>query len=160
MKDLEKAINLRELGQLEEARTILLELINQEPMNPSVWYQCAWVHDVMELEREAIPYYKKSLQLELQEVERQGAYLGLGSTYRTLGMYDEAQLIFEEAISKYPDRREYQVFYAMVRFNQNAHSEAMEILLKQLADTSSDKGIQEYKKAILFYSDKLSRRWD
>lgn len=160
MKDLERAIHLRESGQLEEARTLLLELINQEPMNPSVWYQCAWVHDVMELEREAISYYKQSLELGLQEEERQGAYLGLGSTFRTLGMYDEAQLIFEEAIRKYPERREYRVFYAMVRFNQNAYSEAMEILLKQLADTSNDKGIQDYKKAIIFYSDKLNRIWD
>ncbi|QHT61320.1 tetratricopeptide repeat protein [Paenibacillus lycopersici] len=160
MEDLERAIHFRESGQLEEARTILLDLINQDSMNPSVWYQCAWVHDVMELEREAIPYYKRSLELELQDEERQGAYLGLGSTFRTLGMYDEAQLIFEEAIRTYPDRREYQVFYAMVRFNQAAYSEAMEIILKQLADTSNDKGIQEYKKAILFYSDKLSRIWD
>ncbi|SDO18431.1 hypothetical protein SAMN04487897_109137 [Paenibacillus sp. yr247] len=72
-------------------------------------------------------------------------------------MYDEAKLIFEEAISVYPDHREYQVFYAMVRFNQNAFSEAMEIVLKQLAETSDDEGIQSYKKAIMFYSDKLDK---
>lgn len=109
MNDLERAIQLREAGQLEEAKTILLELIKREPMNPSVWYQCAWVHDAMELEREAVPYYQRSLELELQDEERQGAYLGLGSTLRTLGMYE---------------------------------------------------GIQEYKKAILFYSDKLNKIWD
>ncbi|OBR66899.1 hypothetical protein A7K91_16855 [Paenibacillus oryzae] len=160
MNDLERAIRLRESGQLEEAKTVLLELLTQEPLNPSAWYQCAWVHDVMELEREAIPYYKRALEMDLRHEERQGAYLGLGSTLRTLGRYEEAKLIFEEAISKYPDRREYQVFYAMVRFNQNAYNEAMEIVLKQLADTSSDKGIQEYKNAIHFYSDKLNKVWD
>jgi tetratricopeptide (TPR) repeat protein len=160
MKALERAINLRETGKLEEARALLLELINEEPLNPSVWYQCAWIHDVLELEREAIPYYKRALELELEEEERQGALLGLGSTYRALGMYDEAKLIFEEAMRAYPDNREYQVFYAMVRFNQNAFSEAMEIILKQLAETSNDKGIQSYKKAILFYSDKLEKTWD
>ncbi|SCW76926.1 Tetratrico peptide repeat-containing protein [Paenibacillus tianmuensis] len=160
MKELEKAIQLRESGQLEEARCLLLELLNKEPMNPSVWYQCAWIHDVMELEREALPYYKKSLELGLSDEERQGAYLGLGSTYRTLGMYDDAKLILEEAIEEFPNRREFQVFYAMVRFNQKAYSESMEILLKQIAETSNDKGIQTYKKAILFYSDKLDQTWD
>ncbi|MHA7963150.1 tetratricopeptide repeat protein [Paenibacillus sp. CAU 1782] len=160
MNKLERAIHLRESGQLEEAKTLLLDLLNQDPLNPSVWYQCAWVHDVMELEKEAIPYYKRALELDLRDEERQGAYVGLGSTLRALGMYKEAQHIFEEAISMYPDRREFQVFYAMVRFNQNAYSEAMEILLKQLADTSSDSGIQKYKKAIAFYCDKLSRVWD
>ncbi|WP_028608423.1 tetratricopeptide repeat protein [Paenibacillus harenae] len=160
MKDLEKAIQLREAGKLDEARSILLEIVDQEPLNASVWYQCAWIHDVMGLEREAAPMYKRSIELGLADEERQGAYLGLGSTYRTLGMYDDAQFILEEAIREFPDRREFDVFYAMVRFNQKAYSDAMEILLTQLAETSKDKGIQSYKKAILFYSDKLDRIWD
>ncbi|MDQ6418512.1 tetratricopeptide repeat protein [Paenibacillus sp. LHD-117] len=159
MNQLEAAIQLRESGNFEAARSLLLELLVQQPLNPSVWYQCAWVHDVLGLESEAVPYYKKSLELGLKEEERQGALLGLGSTYRTLGMYDEAKLIFEEAIKEYPARREYQVFQAMVLYNQNAFSEAMSILLMQLAETSDDKGIQDYRKAIIFYSDKLDQIW-
>lgn len=160
MKALEKAVQLREAGHLEEARSILLDLVEQEPMNPSVWYQCAWIHDVMGLEGAAVPYYKKALELGLKDEERQGAYLGLGSTYRTLGLYDQAQFILEEAIQEYPDRREFQVFYAMVRFNQKEYEESIEILLKQVAETSNDQGIQTYKQAILFYSDKLNQTWN
>ncbi|WP_373232084.1 tetratricopeptide repeat protein [Cohnella sp.] len=159
MQNLKNAIQLREAGKFEEARSLLLKLLDQEPMNPSVWYQCAWIHDVMELEREAVPFYKKSLELGIVGEEKQGAYLGLGSTYRTLGMYSDAKVILEEAIREFPDRREYQVFYAMVLFNQKEYSDAMEILLKQLAETSNDKGIQTYKKAIIFYSDKLNQTW-
>ncbi|MFD1176016.1 tetratricopeptide repeat protein [Paenibacillus puldeungensis] len=159
MKALDKAIQLRESGHLEEARSILLELVDQEPMNPSVWYQFAWIHDVMGLEGAAVPYYKKALELGLMDKERQGAYLGLGSTFRTLGMYNEAQLILDEAIKEYPDQREFQVFYAMVKFNQKEYKESTEILLKQLAETSNDIGIQTYKKAILFYSNKLDQIW-
>lgn len=157
---LDKATQLRESGQYEEAKAILLQLVKLEPNHSSVWYQCAWVHDAMGLEREAVPYYKKALELGLPGEERQGALLGLGSTYRTLGMYEEAQSIFIEAIREFPERREFQVFYAMVRFNQQAYGDAMEILLKQLAETSGDNGIQMYKKAILFYSDKLEQTWD
>ncbi|WP_246321240.1 tetratricopeptide repeat protein [Paenibacillus germinis] len=43
--------------------------------------------------REAVPFYKKSLELGLSGEERQGAYLGLGSTYRTLGMYDHSKIV-------------------------------------------------------------------
>lgn len=160
MNQLEVAIQLRESGNLEESKSLILELLDQQPLDASVWYQCAWIHDVLGLESEAIPYYKKSLELGLNEEERKGALLGLGSTYRTLGMYDEAKLIFEGAIKEYPDRREFQVFQAMVLYNQNVFSEAMSVLLKQLAETSKDEGIQDYSKAIIFYSDKLDQIWN
>lgn len=160
MKELEVAIQLRESGNFEEARSLLLELLEQHPLNPSIWYQCAWIHDVLELESEAVTYYKKSLELGLKEEERQGALLGLGSTYRTLGRYEEAKLVFEEAIIEYPERREYQIFYAMVLYNQKKFSEAMSILLKQLAETNNNEGVQDYRKAIIFYSDRLDQIWN
>lgn len=114
----------------------------------------------MELESEAVPFYMRALELGLAEEERLGAYLGLGSTLRALGRYAEAKQVLDEAILDFPKRRELQVFLAMVHFNQQAYSEAMEILLKQLAETSNDPGIQGYKKAILFYSDKLDQIWE
>ena len=160
MKGLEKAIELRQAGKLEESKSLLLDLIKQEQRNPSVWYQCAWIHDVMELEREAIPFYQRSLELGLQGEERQGALLGLGSTYRTLGMYEQSKAIFEEAINEYPEQKEFQVFLAMVKYNLNEYSNAMEILLRLLAETSNDIGIQSYKRAILYYSNKLDQLWD
>lgn len=160
MNKLETAVDLRQSGKLEEAKSLLLDLLNQEPENPSVWYQCAWVHDAMGQEKEAVPFYKKSLELGLTGEERRGALLGLGSTYRTLGMYEQSKAIFEGAIQEYPDQREYFVFLAMVKYNLKEYSDAMEILLRQLAETSDHKGIQAYKKAILFYSDKLDQLWD
>lgn len=159
LRELGKAISLREAGDLEAAKILLFELADREPLNPSVWYQLAWVHDVMELEREAVPFYQKALELGLEGEEKQGALLGLGSTYRTLGMYEEAKATFEAAILEFPERREYLVFLAMVQYNLQAHSEAMEILLRQLAETSRDDGIQAYRRAILFYSDKLDQTW-
>ncbi|WP_397376202.1 tetratricopeptide repeat protein [Paenibacillus sp. sptzw28] len=155
-----KAIKLRESGQHEEAKSIFFDLLKLEPHNPSIWYQIAWVHDVMELEREAVPFYLKSIELGLAGEERQGALLGLGSTYRTLGMYEESKKVFVEAINEFPERREFQVFYAMVLYNLKEYDKAMEILLKQLSETSDDEGIHTYKNAILFYADKLDRLWN
>ncbi|WP_084411301.1 tetratricopeptide repeat protein [Paenibacillus glacialis] len=107
MNELEEAIELMQSGKLVECKSLLLDLLKLYPSNPTIWYQYAWVHDVMELEREAIPYYQKALELGLQGEERQGALLGLGSTYRTLGMYEQSKAIFEEAINEYPEQKEY-----------------------------------------------------
>jgi len=160
MDKLNIAIKLREAGELAEAKLLLLDLVEEESQNCSIWYQLAWVHDAMGLEREAVSFYEKSLELGLLGKEREGALLGLGSTYRTLGMYEDSKRVFEAAIHEFPERRDFQVFYAMVQYNLKAYDKAMEILLKQIAETSADEGIQSYKRAILFYSDKLDQVWD
>jgi len=159
MNELKKAIEFRESGKLLESKTLLLDLLKLYPSNPDVWYQCAWVHDLLELEREAIPYYQKALELGLQDEDRKGALLGLGSTYRVLGMYEQSKVIFEKAIHEYPEDNEYRVFLAMAKYNLKEYDQAMEILLKLLSETSSDTGIQSYKKAIQYYSNKLDKVW-
>ncbi|MBM7564729.1 tetratricopeptide repeat protein [Paenibacillus sacheonensis] len=160
MTALSEAVALREQGRLEEARTALRSLIDMEPDNPEVWYHYAWVHDMMELEREAVPYYEKALRLGLAGEARQGAMLGLGSTLRTLGRYEQAREVLEAAIEAYPDRRGFQAFYAMVLYNLKEHAASMQILLHLVAETSGDEGILAYRKAIGFYADKLDRIWE
>ncbi|EGL17551.1 MULTISPECIES: tetratricopeptide repeat protein [Paenibacillus] len=159
MTKLEEAIRLREAGRHAEAQTLLLGLVREEPLVPSNWYQCAWIHDAMGLEKEAAPFYAKALELGLADEERRGAWLGLGSTYRTLGEYESARTCFRQAIREYPEAREFQVFYAMTLYNLGEHAQAMELMLRQLGETSGDEGIASYKKAILFYADKLDRVW-
>jgi hypothetical protein len=48
-----------------------------------------------------------------------------------------------------------EVFLAMALHNVGMHAEAMERLLRTLAETSAESSIRRYKRAILFYSDKL-----
>jgi hypothetical protein len=47
----------------------------------------------------------------------------------------------------------------MAYYNVREHAKAMELLLKGLADTSSDEGILRYRRAIRFYSEKLDQTW-
>lgn len=47
----------------------------------------------------------------------------------------------------------------MTLYNLGEYDKAMEILLKILSETSSDESIKNYKKAIMFYSDKLDELW-
>ncbi len=87
---IEKASQLRHTGQAKEARKLLLEALEQEPKDAELWYQTAWTHDSLGLEREAVPFYEKSLGMALSAESRRGAILGLSSTYRVLGEYGKA----------------------------------------------------------------------
>ncbi|OZB99073.1 hypothetical protein CJP46_01985 [Paenibacillus sp. XY044] len=156
----ENAVALRQSGKAEKSREIWLSLLADRPEHPEILYQTAWTHDVLGLEKEAVPYYEKAISLGLQGEELAGAMLGLGSTYRTLGRYEDAKDLLKQAMERFPARREFSVFYAMALYNLGEHAAAMEMLLGQLAETSSDSGIQSYRKAIAFYADKLDRVWD
>lgn len=154
------AVALRNDGKAEDARVMLLELYKQNGNDAELLYQLAWTHDVLGLEREAVPFYERSLTLGLPSEQRVGALLGLGSTYRTLGEYENSKAILERAVREYPENKEFPVFLAMTMHNLGDHSLAMGMLLKLLAETSADEGIRSYSKAISYYSDKLEQVWD
>ncbi|ANF96035.1 tetratricopeptide repeat protein [Paenibacillus bovis] len=160
MNSLDQAISLRQKGNIQEAIQLLQEISVTEPDNAQVWYQLAWSHDSLSLERQAVPYYERALNTGLTGEDRAGAILGLGSTYRTLGQYEQAKQCFENGIREFPDHRELKIFYAMVLYNLGEHAEAMRQLLVQLADTSADQGIKSYDKAIRFYADQLDQTWN
>jgi tetratricopeptide (TPR) repeat protein len=158
-KRLESAINLRESGNHEEARKLLVELYSEFPEDPQVNYQCAWIHDLLGLEREAIPFYEKAIQAGLNSLDLKSALLGMGSTYRCIGEYQKSIETFQYALNLFPNSHEFKVFLGMAYYNIGEYSKAMELLLNSLADTSSDEGILRYQRAIRFYSDKLNQTW-
>ena len=156
---LASAIKLRETEKHEEAHQLLLELYAEFPNDPQVNYQCAWIYDLLGLEREAIPFYQKAIQEGLNGDELKSALLGLGSTYRCIGEYKKSINTFQHALTLFPNSHEFNVFLAMAYYNINEHSKAMELLLNSLAATSTAEGILRYQRAIRFYSDKLNEIW-
>jgi tetratricopeptide (TPR) repeat protein len=158
-EQLASALKLRETEKHEEARQLLLELHNEFPNDPQVNYQCAWIHDLLGLEREAIPFYEKAIQEGLSGDDLKSALLGLGSTYRCIGEYRKSIDAFQHALTLFPNSLEFKIFLAMAYYNIGEHSKAMELLLNSLADTSKDEGILRYQRAIRFYSDKLNQIW-
>ena len=156
---LASAIPFRESENHEEARKILLELRREFPEDPQVNFQCAWIHDLLGLEREAIPFYEKAIQTGLSSNDLKSALLGLGSTYRCIGEYQRSIETFQHALTSFPDSHEFKVFLGMAYYNIGEYAKAMELLLNSLADTSSDDGILRYQRAIRFYSDKLNQIW-
>lgn len=156
---LDSAVQLRETGKHEEARGVLLALHAEFPDDPQVNYQCAWIHDLLGLEREAIPFYQRALDQGLHSDDLRSALLGMGSTYRCIGEYQKAIETFQHALTLFENSYEFKVFLAMAYHNVHEHEKAMQLLLTCLVETSQDDGIQRYQRAIRFYSDKLNQTW-
>ncbi|MFG2644990.1 tetratricopeptide repeat protein [Streptomyces sp. NPDC048370] len=153
------AVALREQGRQEEARDRLVELAARRPDDAEVAYQTAWAHDVLGLEAEAVPHYERALKATgttgLSEEDRRGALLGLGSTFRILGRYEEAVATLRGAVEEFPDDGALRTFLAMALFNTGDHHESAMLLLRLLAATSDDPSVRRYRRAIEHYAEDL-----
>jgi len=157
---LKEANKLRARDRHEEARQLLIQLAVEFPTNPVVQYRTACVYDFLGRESEAIPYYLAAIENDLPDPDMRSAYLGLGSTYRTLGQYAESKKTLLEGLSRFPDANEMKVFLAMTLYNLGENHEAVSSLLKVVADTTADDFILNYETAIRFYADDLNKKWD
>lgn len=153
---LARAVRLRERGEAGAAREELLELAGRYPDDAVIAYQAAWVHDVLGLEAEAVPFYERALAGEgLAREDRHGVFLGLGSTYRVLGRYEEAVRTLRRGLGAFPDDPALRAFLAMALYNRGEGREAVRLLLKTLAAASEDPGVRRYRPAIEHYADDL-----
>lgn len=127
----------------------------ETPDDAEANHQMAWLCDVRGYEREAVPYYLKAVAGDLSAEERRGALLGLGSTFRTLGEYPRAVEVLRHGVSEFPEDRAIQTFLAMALYNAAEYREAVELLLKNLIETTSDPEIRSYESALRFYAGRL-----
>jgi tetratricopeptide (TPR) repeat protein len=151
--------HLLDTQELESARREMLAHLDTNPQDPDLLYEIACVHDRLGLESEAAPYYEAAIRRGLQADSLRGAYLGLGSTYRCLGRYEEADRTFQEGLALFPNALELRVFRAMCQYNLGADRDAVAALLEVVVDTSTDPAIQEYERAIRLYAQDLDRTW-
>lgn len=156
---LENAAAMGEAGRDDEARRLLLELQAEEPEDAQVNLQCAWVHDKMGLESEAVRFYEKALDSGLRGDDLRDALLGLGSTYRALGEYEKAVSTLRRGADLFPAHGGLKVFLAMALYNAGKSKEACEMLLQVVSETSADPTVSVYRRALTEYAEDLDRVW-
>lgn len=155
MSDTQEAIRLREQGT-DEARLRLVDLAERNPQDAVIAYQTAWAHDSLGFEAEAAPYYERALTNEgLSTEDRCGVFVGLGSTYRVLGRYDESLATLRRGLAEFPSDAALRTFLAMALYNVGEARDAVGTLLKVLAETSGDIKVQQYRRAVEYYADHL-----
>ncbi|WP_434628604.1 tetratricopeptide repeat protein [Chromobacterium sp. CV08] len=156
---LENIQQLRQRGEHETARQQTLELLRHQPQHADLHYLAACIHDSLGLEADAIPHYQQALELGLSGETAAEAWLGLGSSHRALGRFDEAETALQEGLRQFPEHHALRAFLAMAQYNLGRHKEATQGLLALLADGSADHGIRAYRRAIHFYAQDLDRTW-
>jgi tetratricopeptide (TPR) repeat protein len=154
-----EAVTMREAGQLEAARRLLMQLHDDDPGDAEINLQCAWIHDKLGFEREAVLFYESALRLGLDGEDLKHALLGLGSTYRSLGRYAEALDTLTKGVGTFPEDRSMQVFQAMALYNSGEAKEACQLLLQIVSTTTADEGVRSYRRAIDIYAADLDRMW-
>jgi tetratricopeptide (TPR) repeat protein len=159
MSQAEQVRALRRAGRHEEACAVATALAAQSPQDSELQYEAACVHDFLGREAQAVPFYLAALSGDLPPESLRSAYLGLGSTYRTLGRYPEAERILRDGLSRFADAAELKTFLAMTLHNLGRSKEAVELLLTVLAQSSADAHVQSYREAILFYAQDIERAW-
>lgn len=158
--NLKSILELRAAGQHQQAKQNLLQLVAKNPSDSIILYEIASVHDYLGEERNAIPFYVAAIEHGLSGNDLRSAYLGLGSTYRTLGMYQQSKQTFLEALDKFPEATEIKVFLAMTLYNLSEHHAATASLLQIIADTTTHTETQKYTRAIQLYAQDLDRLWE
>lgn len=150
------AARLRERGHADRALPRLLELAAEHPDDAQIAYQTAWAHDVLGLEAGAVPFYERSVAgSRLAANDLRDALLGLGSTYRVLGRYADAEKILRRGTEEFPDDAALRAFLAMALYNTGHHHEATTTLLTVLARTTGDTRVHRYRPAIEHYARNL-----
>lgn len=129
------------LGQLEA-------LAKSHPLVAEISYQLGWTLDSLDRGAEALPHYEKAIALGLPPNEHSGALIGLGSTLRSLGKLDRAADVLESGQRHFPDQPEFAAFLALVRHDQGRHTEAVQLAMDTLLDTSEDPGITAYQRTL------------
>ncbi len=157
--ELQQAIEYRQAKQYDKACEAFHDLYTAHPDDALVNYHYAWLYDNLGEEQEAVPHYQTAIENGLSGDDLRGALLGLGSTYRTLGMYTESAEILKRGIELYPSAREFQVFYAMTQYNLGQYHEAMTRLLTHIATSSEDAKVRQFSQAINLYAKDLDRIW-
>lgn len=151
---------LRQAKQYHAAKAVVASYLKQAPDDPQIHYQMAWCHDNLGEEAAAVPHYVVAIEQGLDAPDLQEAYVGLGSTYRALGRYDDAYRTLTEGLVHFPQHAVLQTFLALTLHNLDRSADAIEQLIGTLVDTTENPDIQAYARALRFYASRVDETWD
>ena len=116
---------------------------------------CAYAHDRVGLEAEAVRYYERAWALGVPEPERRGFLVGFGSTLRNVGRADEAVALLAEAVQAYPDYPALHAFLSLALFSAGHPRAALATMLGVALDLAGPRGFDGYERALAEYHQEL-----
>ena len=149
----DEANRLANGGGIGEALEAFEAALVEDPDHAAANFGYAGLLDGLGREREAIPRYERCIARGLSGENLREATINLGSSYRVAGEPEKAV----EVLSRSPENRAARVFLAMALHDLGESGRATEILLRELAETSSDRWINSYGRAIAEYAGLLGK---
>lgn len=153
-----EAVALRDAGELEASRALLLALVASYPDDPVVNYHAAWTHDRMGLETEALPFYERAIAGGLADDDLRGALLGLGSTYRVIGRDADAVRTLADGVACFPEDAAMRTFYALALHSAGEHTRATREFLRVIIETDSPR-IERFRRPLTLYMEHPDELW-
>ena len=151
---LQAAIELRESGRFEAAVAAMDLLVAEYESDAEINYHAAWARDRLGDEAGAIPLYERALSCDpgLTAEEKYGLYVGLGSSYRLLGRFDDSLRILRSAVAEYPHNAALSVFQSLTLADAGDPTAALGVLLELVATAWDRPEIEEFRRPILEYA--------
>lgn len=115
----------------------------------------AFAFDTNGDEAEAIPCYRRALELGLGETETAAAMLGLGSSLRNVGDLEGSVEVLRAACERFPEHRALPVFYAYALWSSDRGGDAMRVLVDTLLAASDAPELVRYTRSLRGYAAEL-----
>jgi tetratricopeptide (TPR) repeat protein len=145
---IQKASNLMEQGDHEQGLNVFQALSDQYPHESQVWLQYALVLDGLAMEEEAIPKYKKALELGLSKEDERIALICLASSYRNVGQNHSALEIIKKALEKYQQDVAVHCFYSLILLSDSKPAHAVKTLGKLLLNEVDAQRFEGFDQAL------------
>jgi tetratricopeptide (TPR) repeat protein len=133
---IQRAGFLIEHGHHEQGLKVFQTLNDQYPQESNVWLQYALALDKLAMEEEAIPKYKKALELGLSKEDERITLICLASSYRNAGQIHSALETIKKALEKYQQDAAVHCFYSLILMDDNKPTQAVktlgQLLLKEV----------------------------
>jgi tetratricopeptide (TPR) repeat protein len=150
---IEAGLRLEREGKEQEAIEHFRALVERYPDNARVQFEYAGAHDFAGYEAQAIPIYRKAIQLGLADDVLPRAYVQLGSSLRNIGQSDEAIQVLGEGLARFPDLSPLRIFRAFALYSSGLCKEAVVELLEVLLAHPATLG--GYRRAVRYYTDEI-----
>ena len=136
---------LQEVQSPDSAHGIqtLQQGLKRFPDNPAILFAMAYTHHVQQEHENALPFLNTIIeQVKSSEGERlsAGFYLLHGSVLERMHRFNEAEMVFEECLSIYPNHHQALNYLAYMWAEQNRALELAERYVKRALDLDPDNG--------------------
>jgi tetratricopeptide (TPR) repeat protein len=152
---IQAGIALERSGKTIEAIEHFHRLAEQYPDNPRVIFEYGGAYDFAGYEAQAIPQYRKAMQLGLSGDDLPHVYIQLGSSLRNIEQFEEAVQVLREGVQLFPQHKALRMFYALALYSAGRHWQAMVELNEMLLSLLDNHALNGYTRALRFYTDDL-----